>query len=116
MESLINLFGRRVRVLRKSRGMTLEQLGHAAAIGYKHVAEIERGIKVPSFEAIAKLAKALKSEPYELFLSEHLPAGKSDQNLRILVRDIEKHGSPALKDFLNSVLSAARMFGTTASR
>jgi transcriptional regulator with XRE-family HTH domain len=59
MERLINIFGGRVRWLRKSKGMTLEALASAAKVGYKHVAEIERGVKVPSFEMIERLAAAL---------------------------------------------------------
>src|SRR4051812_29961989 len=72
MARLIDSFGRRLRALRKSRRMTLEQLGHAARIGFKHVSEIERGVKTPSFDALERLARALRVHPYELFLPDNL--------------------------------------------
>ena len=109
MARLIDAFGRRLRALRKAKRMTLEQLGHAAEIGFKHVSEIERGVKVPSFDAVEKLARALKVQPYELFLPDRLVREhQPDQNLRLLIRDIERHGSLRLKHFLAGVLAAAQ--------
>ena len=94
--------------LRTAKGLTLEQLGQAAGLGYKHIAEVERGVKFPSFDAIEKLAGALKVEPYELFLPERLPAGDADRNLRLLILDIDRHGSAGLKAFLAQVLAAGK--------
>jgi len=109
MARLIDAFGRRLRALRKAKRMTLEQLGHAAGIGFKHVSEVERGVKAPSFDALERLARALKVQPYELFLPEHLVGDdEGDQNLRLLIREIERHGSPRLKRFLTGVLAAAQ--------
>jgi len=88
--------------------MTLEQLGATAGVGYKHVAEIERGTKVPSFEAIGRLAQALHIDAYELFLPDTLCGSTPDQNLRVLMREIDKHGTSAKKRFLACVLAAAR--------
>src|SRR5579863_8331104 len=108
MDKLIALFGQRLRTLRRSRGLTLEQLGGASGVGYKHIAEIERGAKVPSFEAIGRLAAALKAEPYELFLPERLGSKPADRNLRLLVAEIERHAAPTMKQFLLDVLTSAQ--------
>jgi transcriptional regulator with XRE-family HTH domain len=108
MAKLISKFGRRLRALRNAQGLTLEQLGRAADLGYKHIAEVERGVKLPSFEAIEKLADALEVEPYELFLPERLPAGDADRNLRLLISEIDRHGTSELKEFLAAVLAAGR--------
>jgi transcriptional regulator with XRE-family HTH domain len=108
MAKLISQFGQRLRTLRKAKGLTLEQLGRAAALGYKHIAEVERGVKLPSFDAIEKLADALNVEPYELFLPEKLATGLADRNLRLLVTEIDRHGSSELKQFLAEVLAAGR--------
>lgn len=107
MESLKAIFGARLRVIRKARGMTLEQLGRAAGIGYKHVAEIERGAKSPSFELVERLCTALAVDPYDLFLPTHLPVA-DDRSIRLLVREIEQHGTPEARRFLCAVLQAAR--------
>ena len=107
MAKLISNFGRRLRNKKKKKGLTLEQLGRGAGLGYKHIAEVERGVKLPSFEAIEKLAEALKVEPYELFLPERLPTGDANRSLRLLIQEIDRHGSAELKAFLAEVLAAA---------
>jgi transcriptional regulator with XRE-family HTH domain len=108
MESLATTFGRRLRTLRESEGLTQEQLGRSAGVDYKHIGAIERGEKVPSFDAVESIAKALRVDYYELFLPDELSVGKHEQGLKIAVRDIEKHGTPELRQFLQQVLSAAR--------
>lgn len=104
METAKITFGRRLRLLRKSRGLTLEQLGRAASVGYKHIAEIERGQKVPSFDAIDKLAAALKVATYEFFLPYINDTSSLDQSLQRLTREMNR-GSPGIKRFLVVVLA-----------
>src|ERR1043165_2914195 len=108
MPNTNRIFGRRLRVLRKSRHLTLEQLGRKARIGYKHVADVERGVKVPSFEAIDRLATALEVQPYELFLP---PTGaEADAELRFadLLKEFRQMGSIEMKRFLVDTLHGAR--------
>src|SRR5207244_1484503 len=107
MAHLIDLFGRRLRFLRKGKGLTLEQLGRVAGLGFKHLSELERGTRVPSFDAIERLAKSLKVDAYELFLPERLD-GHRDQSAKLLMRELDRHGSPQLRQFAVTVLAAAR--------
>src|ERR1700733_8978712 len=100
MDTAKTTFGRRVRLLRRARHLTLEKLGQATSIGFKHIGDIEKGLKAPSFDAIDRLAKALKVSPYELFLPFDLEGAHLDQTIRRLVRDIDDSGSPPLKRFL----------------
>ena len=115
MQDTKHIFGRRLRVLRKSRQWTLEELGQKAELGYKHVADIERGIKAPSFEAIDRLATALDVKPYELFLPSPLPDSDPDMRLGDLVREIERFGSASLKRFLLELWDSARNFHSASS-
>jgi transcriptional regulator with XRE-family HTH domain len=108
METLAAVFGRRLRTLRDARSLTQEQLGHAAGVDYKHIGAIERGEKVPSFEAVERLAGALKVEYYELFLPDELPADGGPQAFRLALRDVDRHGTPELRRFLHQMLIAAR--------
>ncbi len=108
MDSLVNVFGNRLRAIREAAGFTQEQLGQAAELDYKHIGSIERGEKTPSFEAVERLAGALKVDYYELFLPDDLLLGRTDKDLKVLVREIESHGSPQLKQFLRQVLAAGR--------
>lgn len=101
-----NLFGKRLRLLRKSRGLTLERLGEIASIGYKHIADVERGEKAPSFEAIQKLADALGVAVHDLFM----PSAEGEEPLSLpqLAREIERSGSPAVRDAAVSLLRSLR--------
>ena len=108
MESAKITFGRRLRLVRKSRGLTLEELGKAASIGYKHIADIERGEKVPSFDAIDALAKALEVPPYELFLPIGDKQTKRDNSIGALTRELESRGSPGAKQLAAVILALLR--------
>ena len=54
-------FGKRLRVLRELRGLTLETLGGMCkpAMGYQAVARLERGERTPSWETVLRLCEAL---------------------------------------------------------
>ncbi len=104
------IFGRRLRLIRKARGLTLEELGEAASVGFKHVAAIERGQKTASFEAIDRLATALKVQPYELFLPHDQSDPKLHQAFKHLTRELEEQGSPALKQALLTLIPLVRQF------
>lgn len=56
---LKELFGKRLRALRKQSHLTQEQLAEQAGISVEFLSFIERGINSPSFETLEKLADAL---------------------------------------------------------
>jgi transcriptional regulator with XRE-family HTH domain len=60
-------FGRRVRVLRKRKGMTQEQLAEVADISVDFLSLMERGVNAPSFATLERLADALGIPVKELF-------------------------------------------------
>lgn len=60
-------FGRRVRALRNSRGMTQEDLADEAGLHRTYLGGIERGTRNPSLLNIHRLALALGAEPKSLF-------------------------------------------------
>jgi transcriptional regulator with XRE-family HTH domain len=97
------VFGRRVRLARKARGLTLEALGKAADIGFKHIGEIERGEKAPSFEAVDRLVDALQVPLHELF-SPFQPADTKAE-LRQLMQEVTAHGSDMSKRLLYVLLT-----------
>jgi transcriptional regulator with XRE-family HTH domain len=61
------MFGKRVRQLRKKRGLTQEELAARAHLHTNYVSLIERGHRVVSLNTIMALAKALKVKPAQLF-------------------------------------------------
>lgn len=61
------LFGKRVRTIRKAAKITQEKAAEGAGLNPKYLGEIERGEKRPSFDAILALAKALHVSPALFF-------------------------------------------------
>jgi len=68
------LFGQLVRAARKAGKMSLGQLAEKANTGVKHLGRIERGEKLPSFELIVALARALNVSPSTFFHFENANA------------------------------------------
>lgn len=54
-----NIFGQRVRLLRKTQNLTQEELAEKAGLSYKFIGEIERGAANPTLDTIEKIASAL---------------------------------------------------------
>lgn len=52
--------GKKLREIRKSQGLSQEQLGFAAKVDRSYISEIENGLRNPSLQTLEKLAKALK--------------------------------------------------------
>jgi len=61
-ESHLN-YGLAVRTLRDDRRMTLDALADAAGVSASYLSEIERGLKRPSSDVVAKVAKAFGMSP-----------------------------------------------------
>ena len=53
------LFGRRLRDLRKERGLTQEALAEAADLSGNYISDLELGLKVPSLTILVRLSQAL---------------------------------------------------------
>jgi transcriptional regulator with XRE-family HTH domain len=60
------VFGRRVRELRKERGLSQVELAAKVGIDRSYMGFLERGERNPSLEVIAKIAEALSVTPDEL--------------------------------------------------
>jgi transcriptional regulator with XRE-family HTH domain len=74
------LFGRRLRALRKLRGLTQEALGERSDVSGKLVGQIERGHGNPTLEVIAGFAGALSVEPSALLqFEEERPSGRGER-------------------------------------
>ena len=60
------VFGKRVRELRKERGLSQVELATKVGIDRSYMGFLERGERNPSLEVIAKIAEALNVTPDEL--------------------------------------------------
>lgn len=79
-EELSQVFGQRLRQLRKSRAITIEQLAEHCDISEGHLRNMESGLRVPSVPVLISLCNSLKITPQELlqpFLEiEDIPINK----------------------------------------
>jgi HTH-type transcriptional regulator, cell division transcriptional repressor len=60
------LFGRRLRELRKERGLTQEALAESADLSGNYISDLELGLKVPSLTILVRLSQALEVATTEL--------------------------------------------------
>lgn len=65
--------GRRIKLLRISRGLTLKDLEERGGISATHVSEIERGKASPTVGALGRIARALDLRPATLVEPRMLP-------------------------------------------
>lgn len=59
--------GRKIRRLRKQRGITQEQLAHEASLERSYMGYVERGQANPTLEKLSKIAKTLGIKIGDLF-------------------------------------------------
>lgn len=78
--------GKRLRALRKERGLTLAQLGQQAGLSVSYLSQVERGRAMPSLAKVSALARALAVEVRDLFEEEstHSCIVRSAEGARVL--------------------------------
>jgi transcriptional regulator with XRE-family HTH domain len=60
------VFGERLRQVRKRRGLTQEELATRADLAGPYISDMERGMKVPSLTTVLQLAMALECKVTDL--------------------------------------------------
>lgn len=80
--------GLRIRILRKERGLTGEQLAEMVDVTKGYISELENGKKLPGADLLMRLAEALHCEVYDLF--EGTKAARMDSALRAHLEVMEK--------------------------
>ena len=86
----LQLFGKRLKELRKHRKLTQEQLAELIGLDPKQICRIENGGCFTTFETLEKIAKVFNVPIYELFYSEHK---KTKDTLIKEMNEIFKHAS-----------------------
>jgi len=61
-----NIIGQKIRALRKSKGLTQEQLAERLGIDFKHLSKIELGKHMPTYYVLKKLADVLDFNIYKI--------------------------------------------------
>lgn len=61
--------GKKIREVRKEKGLTIKQLGNLCGISEQNMGNYERGVRTPKLETIKKIAKALEI-PYTQLIDD----------------------------------------------
>lgn len=69
MDSVLVRFGRRIRELRKKKGLSQEALALEAGLDRSYIGGVERGERNISLINVEKLARALRVSTGDMFLS-----------------------------------------------
>lgn len=64
-------FGSRLRALRTDRGWSQEEFAHRAELDRTYVSGVERGVRNPTLDVIARFAETLDVEIADLFPRAH---------------------------------------------
>ena len=94
-----------IKRIRKQRGFTQSQLAERAGISFGYMNDIERSRRWPSAENIARLADALRLDPYQLFLpNQDSPYFDRHHTLSTFSRLVKQGVSEKIDEVLESLL------------
>lgn len=68
MGNLQKKFGKKIRQLRKAKGLTQERLAEKARLEPTYIGAVERGERNLTIDNIEKIAKGLNMKPYKFFI------------------------------------------------
>lgn len=77
--------GRRIKEIRKARGMSLQALSDASGLSVSHLSQTERSLSTPSIDALHRIAGALGVR-ISWFFSERADAGRNPEEEGYVVR------------------------------
>ena len=106
MEKLAVLIGKRLKELRKLRGLNQEDMENFG-LNYRYYQKIETGRANVTLATLEKIARALNADPAELFI---LPLGTSKEQNEIAVmfsemmKKKDKRALKKLKVFIRDIL------------
>ncbi len=106
MDNIRLLTGERIRILRKERGWSQEELGEKADLHHTYVGAVERGEKNASIDTLDKIAEALGVEMIDLFALARKQ--ESIDSLRSHVIEEVKESSPGTLKLIADLIKALK--------
>ncbi len=101
MKEILEVFGKRLKTLRKERKMTQEELADKLGLHNSYIGLLERGERIPSLLTLDKIAKYFGVKPADLIMEEQ-KAPKYDLKQKELLY-IVREGSQADIDKLYKI-------------
>ena len=100
MDTVQDIFGKKIKSIRRARDITQEKLADLSGLSLQYIGEIERGRRNPSLTSIEQLSKALDIPMAELFSLEEFRLSREELRT-ILVRQIESADEDRLRVFFS---------------
>lgn len=98
MGSVQSLFGKKIRMIRRTREMTQERLAELSGLSLQYIGEIERGRRNPSLTSMERLSAAFDIPIAELFNLDEFRLN-TNQIKKILVNQIETADEERARQF-----------------
>jgi len=98
-------FGRRIRQLRESMGLTQQQLASRVGMDYKYLGSVERGERNITIDNIQRIAEAFGVEPYQLFLFTWEGLKPEEKVVEDKIKDILKRCSAERKKLILRIIA-----------
>lgn len=102
------VLGQKIAVLRKSKKITSEKLGHICDVYPGHIRQIESGVRLPSLKLLVDICNALQASP-EYLLSQELGEFEQVENADDMYRNVldkVKKLTPNELSILNNLLES----------
>ena len=89
MKEILEIFGRRLKELRKEKDMTQEELASSLQLHNSYIGLLERGERIPSLITLDKIARHFGVKPSDLIVEEKKQEKLSlkQKELLYIVRD-----------------------------
>lgn len=109
MKDIKTSVGKRIRALRKEKGLSQEELGALADLHHTYIGAVERGERNCSIDSLSKIAKGLNINIGELFSADDKPRDLSKIKATIIT-DVDKC-PPAALLLISDMLSYLKKLG-----
>jgi transcriptional regulator with XRE-family HTH domain len=103
-QAIKTTLGKNIKFLRSHKGFTQAVLAEKAGISIIFLSSIERGTKYPKPDILARIARSLEVEVFELFKGDMVPSDSKELITR-LSEDITGKLNSALEDIFKQYLS-----------
>ena len=100
MGTVQKLFGKKIRLIRRNREMTQEQLAELSGLSLQYIGEIERGTRNPSLTSVENLSVAFDLPIAELFSLEEFKLS-AEELRQILIKQVENADEERLRSFFH---------------
>ena len=112
MGKLRRNFGKRVRQIRKAKGLTQEKLAEKAKLEPAYLGAVERGERNLTVDNIEKIARGFRLQPYQLFMFQFKSVVDEPTITQEKIFDIIKNTSGKKKKQILLIVRACTQLGS----